>query len=96
MDEQAAAFSYANKSGVLAEEKAKQASKQEKKKKNPNGGFDLEDKRPAKEIFGLKRNFLRDVANAWVLIYFLVPFGANGSLLEEYGCWIENRAVNHA
>lgn len=33
MDEQAAAFSYANKSGVLAEEKAKQASKQEKKKK---------------------------------------------------------------
>lgn len=56
----------------------------------------MEDKRPAKEIFGLKRNFLRDVANAWVLIYFLVPFGANGSLLEEYGCWIENRAVNHA
>lgn len=80
MDEQAAAFSYANKSGVLAEEKAKQESKQEKKNQR---GFDLEDKKPAKEIFGLKRNFLRDVANARVLIYFLVPFGASGSLLEE-------------
>lgn len=76
--------------------KRRQSKQANKKKKKPNGGFDLEDKRPAKEIFGLKRNFLRDVANAWVLIYFLVPFGANGSLLEEYGCWIENRAVNHA